>query len=109
MVCKVSHAGGKPIIFLDRDKYSNTPEGWTNVSIDGEAYSANFVKIVLNVVRRADADENVLSAILPRWFGPDAGSPGTRHRVSLWRDGDRFTLTPVGQAGGGTLSGRRPE
>jgi hypothetical protein len=68
------------------------PEGWTNVSIDGEVYRANFVKIAVNVIRRADADNNELHAIMRRWFGPDAGQPSTRHSVSLRRDRDRFTF-----------------
>jgi hypothetical protein len=101
IICKVSHTGGRPLIFLDRDKYPNTPEGWTNVSIDGEVYRANFVKIAVNVIRRTGEERNDLLAIMRRWFGPDAGAPGTRHRVSFKRDGDRFTLTPVGRAEGG--------
>lgn len=105
IVCKVSHAGGQPIIFLDRSKYPNTPEGWTNISIDGESYRANFVKIAVNVVRRPNADDNELPAIMRRWFGQNAGAPGTHHRVSLWRDSDRFTLTPVGKAEASTHSG----
>jgi hypothetical protein len=98
IVCKVSHAGGQPIIFLDRDKYPNAPEGWTNVSIDGEIYRANFVKIAVNVIRRVDADSNELPAIMRRWFGPDAGAPGTRHRVLFLRDRGRITMNPLRQA-----------
>lgn len=97
IVCKVSHAGGKPIIFLNRNKYPNIPEGWTNVSIDGEVYRANFVKIAVNVIQRPASEQNDLPTIMGRWFGPNAGAPGERHRVSFWRDGDCFTLTPFGQ------------
>src|ERR1044072_1786874 len=89
IVCKVSHAGGQPILFLNRGKYPNTPEGWTSVSIDGENYRAHFVKIAVNVVRRPNADDNELPSIMRRWFGSNAGAPGTRHSVTFWRNGDR--------------------
>jgi superfamily II DNA or RNA helicase/diadenosine tetraphosphate (Ap4A) HIT family hydrolase len=100
IVCKVSHAGGRPIIFLDRVKYPRTPEGWTEVSIDGEAYRANFVKVAVNVIRRPGAEQNELPAIMRRWFGPDAGAPGTSFFVSFKRIGDRLMLTPVNPAEG---------
>ena len=55
---------------------------------------ANFVKVAINVVRRADSDENVLPEVLRSWFGPDAGKPGTRHYVVLHREGDIWALRP---------------
>jgi hypothetical protein len=70
IVCKVSHAGGRPIIFLDRNRYPHAPEGWTNVTIEGESYRANFVKVAVNVIQRADSKENELPALIRGWFGP---------------------------------------
>ena len=85
---KVSHAGGRPILFLDRDRYPDTPRGWTRVVADGEEYEANFVKIALNVMRRPGERENVLGDVLRRWFGEQAGRPGTAQFVELSPGGD---------------------
>ena len=82
--CKVSHANRRPILFLpDRAQHPGLPTGWTDVSIERETYEANFVKIALNVVRRKGSDANELPGILRRWFGPNAGLPGTDFRVAL--------------------------
>jgi superfamily II DNA or RNA helicase/diadenosine tetraphosphate (Ap4A) HIT family hydrolase/HKD family nuclease len=98
IVCKVSHSGGRPIIFLDRNKYPYTPEGWTDVDIEGEEYSANFVTVAVNVIRRAGSEQNELPALMRRWFGPDAGLPGTNFFVALRREGGRYNLTPIKHA-----------
>ena len=95
IVCKVSHAGGRPIIFLDRNRYSHTPEGWTDVTIEGESYRANFVKVAVNVIQRADSKENELPALIRGWFGPDAGLPGTNFLVAFERSSARYSMTPV--------------
>jgi hypothetical protein len=99
-VCKVSHSGGRPIIFLDRVKYPHTPKGWTDVSIEGEAYRAHFVKIAINVIQRPGSEQNELPAIMRRWFGPDAGKPGTSFFVAFKRAGGKLTLTPINPAEG---------
>src|SRR5258706_7664803 len=42
---KISHAGGQPILFLPpRAQNPGLPEGWTDVRVADEIYSANFVK-----------------------------------------------------------------
>jgi superfamily II DNA or RNA helicase/diadenosine tetraphosphate (Ap4A) HIT family hydrolase len=98
IVCKVSHSGGRPIIFLDRNKYPYTPEGWTDVDIEGEEYSANFVTVAVNVIRRVGSDQNELPALMRRWFGPDVGLPGTNFSVAFRKEGGRYTLTPIKRA-----------
>ena len=81
-VMKVSHSGGRPILFLPERKAGlDIPQGWQAVTIDGVPHEANFVKVAVNVVRRAGSVENRLPAILREWFGPDAGRPGTNHQV----------------------------
>jgi hypothetical protein len=98
---KVSHAGGRPILFLPGEpERSDLPSGWTDVRIDGETYSANFVKVAVNVVRRAGQEDNELPRILRSWFGPDAGAPGTRHVVELEQTADGWELRPVGRREG---------
>lgn len=94
---KVVHSGGTPILFLpDRDTHPGLPEGWTDVRLNDETVSANFVKIAVNVVRRPHSEENVSPEILRQWFGEDAGKPGTRHQVILSRDGSGWQLRPFG-------------
>jgi superfamily II DNA or RNA helicase/diadenosine tetraphosphate (Ap4A) HIT family hydrolase/HKD family nuclease len=103
-VLKVSHADGRPILFLpDRDDNPGLPEGWTDIRADDELLSANFVKIAVNVARRPDSDTNALPELLRRWFGADAGKPGTRHQVILRREGSSWELKPLGSSGQGAV------
>jgi hypothetical protein len=103
-VLKVSHADGKPILFLPaRETHMELPEGWTNLHINQETLSVNFVKVAVNVARRADHEENVLPEILQGWFGADAGKPGTKHQVILRRDGGNWQLQPAGTSSVGTV------
>jgi len=95
-VLKVSHSNGNPILFFDRDKNPDLPEGWTEVRFDGEILRANFVKIALNVVEGASGEGNVLPQILRKWFGEDAGLPGTRHQVILKLEQAGWSMTPLG-------------
>jgi hypothetical protein len=90
---KISHSGGQPILFLpSRSQNPSLPEGWTDVRAGDETYNANFVKIAINVMRQSGSDTNVLPDLLRRWFGPDAGAPGTRHRIELRRIGVEWEL-----------------
>ncbi|MEI6667553.1 MAG: DUF3427 domain-containing protein [Acidobacteriota bacterium] len=96
--CKVSHADGRPMLFLpSRDERSDIPSGWANVVADAEPYEANFVKVAVNVLRKPGSDENELPGILRRWFGPDAGRPGTVHHAVFERRGDTIYLAPIGK------------
>jgi hypothetical protein len=96
---KVSHADGKPILFLpSRARAPNLPEGWQEVVIDGERYRANFVKIAINVVRSLDSEDNVIARVLRGWFGADAGLPGTDFKVSLTQDKEsNWVMAPMGR------------
>lgn len=97
-VCYVSHANGRPILFLpDRAVHPEIPVGATEVRIDGEVHRVDFVRVAVNVVRRTDGGPNELPSILRRWFGPDAGLPGTRHTVAFERRGDVWYLFPEGR------------
>jgi hypothetical protein len=97
-ILKVSHAEGRPILFLPTNpQRADLPDGWTPVQVDGESYEANFAKIAVNVVRKPGSDANQLPAILRSWFGADAGAPGTRQAVSLQRKGDTWHLGPLGR------------
>ncbi len=99
--CKVSHATGRPILFLpDRATTEGIPSGWTPVVADGETYEANFVKVAVNVMRQEGSEDNVLPEVLRSWFGEDAGLPGTSHRVVFEYREDGWHLNPRGRNGG---------
>jgi superfamily II DNA or RNA helicase len=97
IVCKVSHAGGRPILFLpDRAVRPDMPEGPTPVLIDGHRYEAEFAKIAMNVIRAPGSARNELPGLLRAWFGPDAGLPGTSFQVRFERAAtDMYQLVPV--------------
>ena len=98
IVCKVSHANGKPILFLpDRELQPEIPSGTVDVTIDGKPHEADFVKIAVNVVRAKGERTNVLPAILRGWFGADAGRPGTDFQVAFEPEGAGFRLVPLGR------------
>jgi hypothetical protein len=93
---KLSHTGGRPMFFLpDRSMTPGIPEGWQEITIDGDTYEANFVKVALNVIRRRGGEENVLPKIVRSWFGPDAGRPGTDHRAKCEHTEQGYVLTPA--------------
>jgi superfamily II DNA or RNA helicase/diadenosine tetraphosphate (Ap4A) HIT family hydrolase len=96
VICKVSHSSGNPILFFSPDRESNPgiPEGWIPVEVDGRMLEANFVKIAVNVMREPGGDENLLPGILRRYFGENAGQPGTNQFVRFSLRGDDYRLEP---------------
>ena len=95
-VGRVSHSGGRPIVRLpDRGKTPGMPDGPTTLLADGEPYQANFVKVALNVMTRPGASENVLPEVLRRWFGANAGRPGTAFRVAFEQTEGAWTMAPL--------------
>jgi len=97
IVCKVSHAGGRPILFLpDRAARPDVPEGLTPVLIDGQRYDAQFAKVAVNMIRAPGSERNELPGLLRAWFGPDAGLPGTSFQVRFERAADNaYQLVPL--------------
>ena len=75
----------------------NLPRGRTGVDVDGEPYTATFVKIAVNVISREGDSKNLLPAILRQWFGQNAGAPGTNQWVVFgWSGGtSRYELAPA--------------
>ena len=99
IVCNVSHSGGRPILFLpDREKQPDLPEDWVPVLANDQEYEANFVKIAVNVMRLLGGTQNELPAVLTGWFGPNAGQPGTTHRVVFRKETTGYRLEPLSAA-----------
>jgi hypothetical protein len=95
VVCKVSHAGGRPMLFLpSRDRTPGIPEGWVEVTANDQAYQANFVKVAVNVMQAEGGEENLLPELLRGWFGEGAGRPGTTHQVVFTKEGEGYQLAP---------------
>jgi hypothetical protein len=89
---RVSQASGRPIIWLEREQNPGLPTGDVVVTAGGITYRGSFVKIALNVLRDPVSGENCLPELLRSWWGPDAGAPGSAHRVILEQLGDRYAL-----------------
>lgn len=95
IVCRVAQANGNPIIFLPpRDRMAGIPQGWIDVEADGNIYRANFVQIAVNVLHLGEDSTNRLPDLLQRWFGPNAGQPGTTNTVEFTRDEHAYRLAP---------------
>jgi hypothetical protein len=74
------------------------PEGWVEVTADGEPYHAKFAKIAVNVLTRGEDEPNELPALMRKWFGPNAGLPWTTHAVAFERAGSGgagYVLSPI--------------
>ena len=93
-VMNVIQASGRPILMLSVGARERFPRGWTEVRVDDELLLLNFVKIAVNVARRLEGSENVLGQVLRRWFGPEAGLPGTGFVVELVREEEGWRLVP---------------
>ena len=92
---KVSHSSGNPILRFDRSRRSDIPEGDVTVSVDGDPLLFSFKKIAVNVAAERPGGANVLPTRMRRWFGVNAGLPGTRHEVLLERVSDLWRLRPL--------------
>ena len=102
---KVSHSGGKPILFLPTvESVPSRPTGPTRVRLpDGREWVFRFVKVACNVAHPADAasapGNNALPALLRDWFGPDAGLPGTNFEFEFAAIDGSWTLAPTKSPG----------
>ena len=97
IVCRVSHNNTNPILFLpERKTTPGIPDGWHPVQANESEYSANFVKLAINVMKEVGSENNSLPTVLKEWFGADAGQPGTSQRVILeWKD-EKYLMRPIG-------------
>jgi superfamily II DNA or RNA helicase/HKD family nuclease len=96
-VAKVSHSGGRPILFLpDQQQCPGRPLGPVDVRLpDGSNWEFRFVKVACNVAQPKGAADNSLDWLLRRWFGPDAGLPGTGFTVRFQNSAEGWRASPV--------------
>ena len=99
-ICRVSHAGGRPLVWLDRRNHPSLPTGTVPFRAEGQWYEGDFRKEALNVARLPGVDGNALHALLRGWFGPSAGHPGTSHRVVFDLQADGLSMRPHASASG---------
>jgi superfamily II DNA or RNA helicase/diadenosine tetraphosphate (Ap4A) HIT family hydrolase/SOS-response transcriptional repressor LexA len=94
---KVSHSGGRAILFLtDRQQFPERPVGLVKVRLpDGGEWEFKFVKVACNVAKPVGTTGNQLSNLLRGWFGANAGLPGTDFRVRFHRQADEWRIEPV--------------
>ncbi|WP_417745613.1 DEAD/DEAH box helicase family protein [Rosistilla oblonga] len=93
---KVSHANGRPILFLpDKSKVPGRPMGPTPIQLpNGTMWEFKMVKIACNVAAPAGETKNQLGELLKSWFGPDAGLPGTNFRVLFKSQNGTWSVAP---------------
>ncbi len=95
MACRIGHAGGRPIIWLDRRSNSSMPTATVPFLANDHSYEGDFRKEALKVARSAGSNANDLHALLRGWFGPSAGLPGTNHRVDFRQTDHGWELRPI--------------
>lgn len=95
IVCSVAQTNGRPILFLPDPRPIEVPTGWVPMTIDGHVLQVNVVKVAINVIRDSNSNENLLPKIMRRWFGPDAGMPGTTFRVELRQIDGTWEMRPL--------------
>jgi superfamily II DNA or RNA helicase/diadenosine tetraphosphate (Ap4A) HIT family hydrolase/HKD family nuclease len=96
-VAKVSHSGGRPILFLpDQEKCPGRPLGPVEVTLpDGSTWVFRFVKVACNVAHPKGTTGNRLDSLLKIWFGPDAGLPGTGFTARFQNSTGGWRVNPV--------------
>lgn len=95
--CVVISNKRDPIIKLpSRTQRPDVPSGETDVRLpDGAAWRFRFVKEYCNVAHPLGTATNQLPDLLRRWFGPNAGHPGTGFRVRFTRSPDGWWVEPA--------------
>ncbi|MGE3780603.1 MAG: DEAD/DEAH box helicase family protein, partial [Pirellulaceae bacterium] len=95
---KVSHTGGRPILFLpEKSEHPGRPMGPTKVCLpDRSPWEFKFVKVACNVAWPVGETKNQLGELLRDWFGPDAGLPGTDFKVRFTSLNGAWHVIPLG-------------
>ena len=95
---KVSHSGGKVILFLpDKSKVPDRPTGLINVRLpDSTEWEFKFMKIACNIAKPVGGGStNELSSLMRSWFGENAGLPGTDFKVVFESKAGNWFIRPL--------------
>ena len=94
---KVSHSSGRAILFVpEKSKNPHRPVGLTSVHLPDESkWEFKFVKVACNIAMPAGEKKNQLSDVLKKWFGQNAGLPGTNFTVRFEWQNDGWHATPT--------------
>jgi len=93
---KVSHSGGRPILFLpEKSKMPSRPVGPTLMRLPGgEEWEFKMVKVACNIASPMGEKANHLGPLLQEWFGPNAGLPGTDFHVQFTNENGQWHVAP---------------
>jgi hypothetical protein len=91
---RVGQTEGRPLVWLDRPRNAHLPEGEVNVMIEGQRYVGLFRNIALNKVHQPQSEKNLLPNLLRRWFGTEAGMPGTAQNIIIRRGSVGWEVAP---------------
>ncbi len=107
---KVSHANGRPILFLpDKAKLPERPVGSIVARLpDGATWEFKLVKVACNVAQPVGEKANQLGDLLKQWFGPNAGLPGTSFHVRFESKSGEWHVSPIGADAKSTLEPENP-
>jgi hypothetical protein len=99
IVCKVLRNDRHPILKLpDRAKNPGMPEGDVEVTLpDGAVWVFRFAKEFVNVAYPVGDSTNRLGELLVRWFGQDAGRPGTALSIRILNQTGRWAVFPAAE------------
>ena len=94
---KVSHSGGRPILFIpDQKKLPGRPIGPLRAQLpNGEEWEFKLVKVACNVAAPVGEKQNQLGRLLQQWFGSSAGLPGTHFTVHFRSTAGQWRVSPA--------------
>jgi superfamily II DNA or RNA helicase/SOS-response transcriptional repressor LexA len=96
-LAKVTHSGGRPILMLPTvEEVPGRPVGPLEATLpDGSVWVFRCVRIACNVAGPKATDGNKLGELMRRWFGPDAGMPGTGFKVIFKHSPEGWSVAPA--------------
>jgi SOS-response transcriptional repressor LexA len=96
-VAKVTHSGGRPILMLPTiEEMPGRPVGPVEIRLpDGTIWVFRCVRIACNVAGPKGTNANRLGELMRRWFGPDAGVPGTGFKVIFRNSAEGWSVAPA--------------
>lgn len=93
-VCPVLWNKRNPILKLPRQR-DRLPQREAEVLVDNAIWLFRFAAQFCNVARPVGTQRNQLPDLLRRWFGPNAGRPGTAFQVRFRAGPDGLWAEPV--------------